>query len=232
MNAALSGLDARERTAVGRANRVSRMPPSLQQPRITAGLAPKVTTGGGVHPMTDVRDGTRLPCRPSDATIPEDSSSCESPLPTGMVASGVQANEPRPSEPTAPNISELAPQDSHELQLLIAAQKRDDTHRVYSLSLDAMCSGADVTQIRRRQLVNDPMHGTLTCYTQYRCRCGKCRAAAAAWKRGWRARSAKVCVGGCGRKVSGERHGRSTPTVRCVSCAMKAVWAKRKAACA
>ena len=111
----------------------------------------------------------------------------------------------------------------NELERLVDEQQRDDTYRVWSISIDAIPAGADIVQRRRRQTVTDPRHGTLACYVGLRCRCSKCRTASAAYARERRRRqSERLCVDGCGRTVSRR--------ARCLSCAMRLVWAERKAA--
>ena len=83
-----------------------------------------------------------------------------------------------------------------ELERLIAEQERDmrSGDRVYSVSLDAFPSGVDLFHRKSRKLVTDPRHGTNSCYTHLRCRCEKCRAAAAEQKRLERARKRKPKV--------------------------------------
>lgn len=75
-----------------------------------------------------------------------------------------------------------------ELDLLVADQARDMAHgdRVWSLSVDRM--GLIENLPRRRQVVTDPRHGRLSCYTHLRCRCSKCRAVHARYERDRRKR--------------------------------------------
>jgi hypothetical protein len=70
-----------------------------------------------------------------------------------------------------------------ELTDLITSQEKDDTHRVYSLSLDAFPSGADVVHLRPRGIASDPRHGTLSMAKRYGCKCEKCREASAKYQR-------------------------------------------------
>ena len=91
------------------------------------------------------------------------------------------------------------------LDMLIDEQRKDDTTRVWSVSLDAYPSGVDLFQRRSRQLVTDPRHGTLNCYIHLGCRCEKCRKAQADAKREWRRRQPKkrrlpdrLCCAECG----------------------------------
>lgn len=76
-----------------------------------------------------------------------------------------------------------------ELEQLIAEQARDDAcDRVWSLSVEGMHLLDDARP--RRLTVSDGRCGTLTAYKGLRCRCVRCRAANAAYQRGWKARRA------------------------------------------
>ena len=85
--------------------------------------------------------------------------------------------------------------DVSELEELIAAQDLDmrTGHRVKGgvcgdlhATLELGPDGLPVFTRSRRQTANDDRHGTLYCYHRLRCRCSKCRAAAATWQREWR----------------------------------------------
>jgi hypothetical protein len=77
-----------------------------------------------------------------------------------------------------------------ELEALVAEQAHDMTHgdRVWSTSVDAFPSGADIVHERQRQTVTDTRHGTLYSYKRLRCKCQKCTRANRDYKRGRRAR--------------------------------------------
>ena len=75
-----------------------------------------------------------------------------------------------------------------ELARLIEEQAKDAaTFRVHSISLDAFPSGVDAPGAK--QLANDGRHGSLYYYVRLRCRCVKCRAGNAAYKREWKRRT-------------------------------------------
>lgn len=107
-----------------------------------------------------------------------------------------------------------------ELDRLIVEQQRDDASwRVFGLSVDQFANGADVVHEPRRLTAHDDRHGTLGCYVRLECRCVKCRAASAAYARDRRRRAPMVACA-CGTLT---RRG------RCLSCAMRDVWAVRAA---
>ena len=75
-----------------------------------------------------------------------------------------------------------------ELEALIAAQEKDDTYRVQSVSVDAWPSGADIVHVPRKLKLAAIPHGTLTGAKWFRCKCDECRAASAAHARDLRRR--------------------------------------------
>lgn len=123
----------------------------------------------------------------------------------------VESRRPEESEPAS---------HPEELRRLILEQERDaESYRVFGLSVDQFEAGADIVHTARRLTAHDDRHGTLGCYVRLRCRCAKCRAASAAYARDRRRRAQKIACA-CGTLT---RRG------RCLSCAMRDVWAVRAA---
>jgi hypothetical protein len=117
----------------------------------------------------------------------------------------------------------------------VAAREYNKAHGYAGYARD-LCACGNKKDVRSEKCVAcyladvEAPHGTESRYRSGRCRCGECRRAATAAKRRRREASRVPCSHGCGTLVDGINRRNPDKPPECQPCAMRRVWAEKRAA--